>query len=550
MARVLVITDSNPLSHVLMNRLSKSPLVEASYVAHRFDGGYAYGFGEHAIDTVVYCPALRSPKEMIPNLAEADTVFEECVRAGITQVVAVTSAAIYGATPFNPGLLTESQIPLRRGRSAVSDQWLKLETLAQDTLSGHMRLTILRPAAVLTDGGTHPFSQLFRSPSAATLPLYDPPLQLLSPDDLAEAVSLAIERRSADVFNVAPSGVIPLHAALRLAGVKPKPMHGIWQQRPRRRPLTAETDQLNYLRFNWTIANTRITDALGFQPQRSSTDALLEFLHHPAPTSGAPSFDVFGLDPAYFQLWQRRLFAFLHDRYWRVEVKGIEHVPHQGRAVITGVHRGFMPYDGVMALHNIYEHTGRFIRFLIHPGLVKTPFPFDFAKLGGLNACRENADYILQRDGLLGFFPEGIQGAFTYYRDAYKLRKFGRDEYVKAALRNRAPIVPFVTVGSAEIFPVIAKIRWPWWKRVSLWPCFPIAPPFPLLPVPIPSKWHTQFLEPIHVECHYEPEAADDVATVQAISADVRKRMQDAIDDMCERRTSVFYGSIFEGPSV
>lgn len=42
MARVLVITDSNTLSHVLMNRLSKSPLVEASHVAHRFDGGYAY----------------------------------------------------------------------------------------------------------------------------------------------------------------------------------------------------------------------------------------------------------------------------------------------------------------------------------------------------------------------------------------------------------------------------------------------------------------------------------------------------------------------------
>jgi len=205
-----------------------------------------------------------------------------------------------------------------------------------------------------------------------------------------------------------------------------------------------------------------------------------------------------------------------------------------------------MPYDGVMALHNIYEHTGRFIRFLIHPGLVKTPFPFDFSKLGGINACRENADYILQRDGLLGFFPEGIQGAFTYYRDAYKLRKFGRDEYVKAALRNRAPIVPFVTVGSAEIFPVIAKIRWPWWKRVSLWPCFPIAPPFPLLPVPIPSKWHTQFLEPIHVERHYEPEAADDMSTVRAISAEVRKRMQDAIDDMRARRPSVFYGSIFE----
>ena len=467
--------------------------------------------------------------------------------AGLTQVVVVASAAIYGATPFNPGLLTESQMPLRSGRGAICDQWLKLETLARDTLSGPMCLTILRPAPVLTDDDAHPFSQLFRPPSAATLPLYDPPLQLLSPDDLAEAVSLAIERRSADVFNVAPAGVIPLHKALHLAEVKAKPMQGIWQQRPRRRSATAETDQLNYIRFNWTVANTHITDVLGFQPQRSSTDTLLEFLKRPAPTSETPSFDEFGLDPAYTQTWQRRLFAFLHDRYWRVEIKGIEHVPHQGRAVLTGVHRGFMPYDGVISLHQILEHRGRHVRFLIHPGLTKTPFPFNFTKLGGLNACRENADHILQRDELLGFFPEGIQGAFSYYRDAYRLRKFGRDEYVKAALRNRAPIVPFVTVGSAEIFPVIAKIRSQWWKRISLWPCIPIAPPFPLLPIPIPSKWHTHFLEPLQVEKHYPPEAADDLPTVQAISADVRKRMQDAIDHMLERRRSIFYGSVFNG---
>ena len=90
------------------------------------------------------------------------------------------------------------------------------------------------------------------------------------------------------------------------------------------------------------------------------------------------------------------------------------------------------------------------------------------------------------------------------------------------ALRNQAPIVPFVTVGSAEIFPVLAKFHWRWWKEKSLWPCFPIAPPFPLLPLPLPTKWHTQFLEPLHVEHQYPPESANDMATVRAISQEVR----------------------------
>jgi len=113
-------------------------------------------------------------------------------------------------------------------------------------------------------------------------------------------------------------------------------------------------------------------------------------------------------------------------------------------------------------------------------------------------------------------------------------------------LRNRAPIVPYVTVGSAEIFPVMAKIHWRWWKRYSLWPCFPIAPPFPFLPIPLPSKWHTQFLEPLHVERDYPPEAADDKKIVQTISAEVRARMQNAIDNLLGQRRSVFYGSIFQ----
>jgi hypothetical protein len=107
--------------------------------------------------------------------------------------------------------------------------------------------------------------------------------------------------------------------------------------------------------------------------------------------------------------------------------------------------------------------------------------------------------------------------------------------------------VPFVTVGSAEIFPVLAKFNWRWWKEKSLWPCFPIAPPFPLVPFPLPTKWHTQFLEPLHIEQDYPPEAAHDMATVRAISQEVRTRMQAAIDDILKRRKSIFFGAVFSG---
>ena len=557
MARVMVIAGSSSTSHCLMNRLSKSPAVEACQLAPPCNGSYALLFAEQAINTVVYVPQLQSQHRIIPDLTEAAAVLAECARTGMTKVVVLSSAAIYGATPQNPGLIAETRSPSRRRENPIAYSWVKLEALATAHLGQQTatHLVILRPAAVLAHGDTHYCSRLFRRRFAVTSPLHDPSLQLLSPEDLANAVSGAVEHSGGGIFNVAPDGVIPLRVALRMAGVRRVPVWHSLQRAPRHVlssfGLVSPMAQHEYLRYSWTISNQKIKQASGFVPEWSSTEALMDFLPSQASERQAGlarrlAFDDFGMDTSYIDAWRRRLFTFLHDYYWRIETKGMEHIPRQGRAVLAGIHRGFMPFDGMMILHQVAQKVGRYVRFLIHPGLTKTPFPFNWWKLGGVNACQENVDYVLQHEELLGYFPEGVQGAFRHYRDAYKLGKLGRDEYVKAALRNRAPIVPFVTVGSAEIFPIIAKIHWPWWQRISMWPCIPIAPPFPLLPLPLPTKWHTQFLEPLHIEHRYPPEAANDAATVRAISEEVRTRMQDAIDDMLKRRKSIFFGSVFE----
>ena len=214
---------------------------------------------------------------------------------------------------------------------------------------------------------------------------------------------------------------------------------------------------------------------------------------------------------------------------------------------MVGVHRGFMPYDGVMTMHLLARERRRYVRFLVHPTLTKFPFLSNFmTKVGGVMACYENADWVLERDGLVAVFPEGIRGAFSYYRDAYRLRRFGRGEWVRMALKNRAPILPFVTLGSAEIFPILAKVHWGWWKRFSEWPCLPITPTFPFVPLPLPSKWHTRYLEPMPVHESHPPEAADDPKVVRAISAEVQARIREAIDEMRRRRQWIFWGSIFK----
>ena len=472
---------------------------------------------------------------------------------------------IYGANPHNPGFISESHVIARSDQQRIAKDWIDLEALAVaylGELSGAgIELKILRPAAVLVPGGHDYFSSLFRSSVACTLAGHDPTMQLLSPVDLASAVRAVIENGSGGVFNVAPNGVITLRAALRLSESQRVPVSRLLQ-RVVRRALTPlrmayPIEQLDYVRYSWTISHRKAARDLKWTPSRSSVEALRDFRiaeagHVTSHQLPSLEFDDYGMDKHYIELYGRRMFRFLHDYYWRVEVKGLHYLPRRGRAVLVGVHRGFMPWDAVMALHLIVRDVGRYVRFLIHPGLIRFPFLFNFhTKLGGIIACQENADFVLKRDEIVGIFPEGIRGAFLPYRDAYKLTKFGRDEYVKIALRHRAPIVPFVTVGSAEIFPILKKVNWAWWKRNTEWPTFPITPTWPFLgPVPLPSKWHTQFLEPFHVEDRYPPEAADDAEVVSAISQEVRSRMEDAINEMLRRRQSIFVGSVFEtGPT-
>ena len=483
------------------------------------------------------CVYLPTVDTMLPDQSEARRVIEHAVHTQVGHFILLSSAAVYGIGANRQALAAEDYSLAGCESQKTCEQWRTLERLATTTLRDKSTLTILRLCPVV-ERSAFPAS-LISHRLVTTLPGHDPVFQFLSVADLARAICCVLERKAGGTFNVAPENVVPLHQAIRMVGSTRLPFPRTLQR------ITNGTETLEYLRYSWTISGRKMERELGFRPQHSSVEALLQLRLNGVATSVAAEFDLFGMDKDYIRFYVKTLFRFLSDCYWRIEDRGMEYIPAQGRALLVGMHRGFMPFDGVMALHTIVKKTGRYPRFLTHPGLLKFPFLANFmTKLGGVVACQESADRVLKSDELLGIFPEGIHGAFTRYRDAYKLQAFGRDAFVKLALRHRAPIVPFVTVGSAEIFPILGKIKSRRWTRYMDWPFIPITPTFPLLPVPLPSKWHTQFLPPISTD-QYSPEAADDRALVKAISREVRMRMQQAVDDMLARRNSVFFGSIF-----
>jgi 1-acyl-sn-glycerol-3-phosphate acyltransferase/nucleoside-diphosphate-sugar epimerase len=544
-ARVAVVISRDSLAGPIVARLQRARGVDVCERAPHDPAAIdAATFDRH--DTIVYSALPADGPDTGPDTAAGRAICERLASVPLAQVVVISSAAVYSPHHQHTGLLPETSF-IASGRSAIADDWRDVERLTEmiGSRSGAASpaRSVLRPAAVLD--GTDYFSRLLTGRLAVTYCGHDPTIQFLTVGDFADAVAAAVEARRAGTWNVAPAAGIPLTSALRLARVARLPIGRLAQNAIRavtsQAGLAVSADQLKYIQYSWTVSADKIRQELGFTPAKSSADAIAELTGRgPAPER---PFDEFGMDPDYIRRYCGHLFKFLHDMYWRVEIDGIDVIPHKGRGVLVGVHRGFMPFDGTMALFALVTKRDRIPRFLIHPSLTKFPFLADFmARLGGLMACQENGDWVLQRDELLGVFPEGIRGAFTMYKRAYVLGKFGRDEFVRMALRNRAPLYPFVTVGSAEIYPILKRVDWKWFKRYTEWPFLPItAAPFPL-----PSKWHTRFLPAMHIEDQYPPDAADDPVLVHRISLEVRQRMQAAIDEMLLRRRSIFRGSIFE----
>jgi len=255
--------------------------------------------------------------------------------------------------------------------------------------------------------------------------------------------------------------------------------------------------------------------------------------------------DDFGLDPAYEARW-RPVWDFLYDRWWRVEVEGVHHVPSEGPVALVANHGGAIPFDGVMlstALRR--EHpTQRQLRWLADDFVFHMPFAGAYVnRLGAVRACQENAERLLRKGNAVALFPEGIKGIGKLYKDRYRLQRFGRGGHIKLAIRTRTPIVPVTILGNEDTNPMLADSGW--LSKLLGVPYVPITPTFPWLgPIgllPLPAKWRIFFGEPIPVD-HLAPEAADDELLVGRLNEKLRATIQDTLDRALRERRSVFKG--------
>ena len=256
--------------------------------------------------------------------------------------------------------------------------------------------------------------------------------------------------------------------------------------------------------------------------------------------------DEFGRDPNVAAKVDP-LLEFLYRTYFRVETRGLGHVPDDGRALIVANHSGTLPYDGAMIMHAVKEEhrAHREVRPLVEDFVFHFPYLGTLMnRIGGVRACQENAERLLAQDQLVAVFPEGIKGIGKLYTERYQLQRFGRGGFVKLALKCDAPIIPTAVVGAEEIHPMVTKVTW-LAKSFGI-PYLPVTPTFPLLGVagliPLPTKWFIAFGEPLYFNAEYGAEGANDRILVNKLAEQVRTRIQEMIDGLLKQRKSILFG--------
>jgi len=256
--------------------------------------------------------------------------------------------------------------------------------------------------------------------------------------------------------------------------------------------------------------------------------------------TGDGEVDEFGFDPEFNSRLLIPAARMLYQQWFRVQMRGLEHVPATGAALLVANHSGVLPLDAIMLQAGLHdEHPAhRNLRLLGADLVYELPVLSYLARRAGhTRACPANAHRLLRDGELVGVFPEGFKGIGKPFSDRYQLRRFGRGGFAVSAIRARVPIVPCAIVGAEEIYPMMGNAKA--LARLLRLPYFPVTPLFPWLgpvgAIPLPSRWIIEFC-PAVPTAGYPAGAWRDPDVIGELAATVRGTVQRKLDDLLAER--------------
>jgi 1-acyl-sn-glycerol-3-phosphate acyltransferase len=172
-------------------------------------------------------------------------------------------------------------------------------------------------------------------------------------------------------------------------------------------------------------------------------------------------------------------------------------------------------------------------------------------RAGAIVAHPKMAMAALQQDAAVLVYPGGAEDLFRPYSQRHQIQLAGRKGFIKVALRERAPIVPVVSLGAhdgsivlADLYPLLQQLHvrgMPWLFGVDpiVFPIYlglPWGIAFGPLPnLPLPTQIHIRMCQPIEFD-RYGRSAANDRAYIDECYDRVEQQMQLELDRLVAER--------------
>jgi 1-acyl-sn-glycerol-3-phosphate acyltransferase len=245
----------------------------------------------------------------------------------------------------------------------------------------------------------------------------------------------------------------------------------------------------------------------------------------------------YGVDPFGFSLdyalWAIAPLVWMYRHYHRVRTYGIERIA-TGRVILVANHSGQIPVDAAMIGISLLLEANppRALRSMVEKWVPTLPYVSTFmARTGQIVGTPENCRRLLEGEEAILVFPEGVRGISKLWPQRYQLQEFGLG-FMRLALETGAPILPVAVIGGEEQAPALMQLK-PMAKLLGF-PAFPITPT--LLPLPLPSRYHLHFGEPMHFTGRADDEDAELDKKVRAVRTTLHAMISDGLRD----RKSIF----------
>ncbi|WP_299593442.1 SDR family oxidoreductase [uncultured Microbulbifer sp.] len=298
--RVLITGAAGYVGGQLGTLLSKEMSVVGVDIQHRetpfplfvmdiCDGALPELMRAERITHVVHLASVVSPgrdreREYRIDVEGTRNVLDACITAGVEHLTLTSSGAAYGYHADNPAWLQESD-PLRGNPEfAYSDHKRLVEEMLADYRQKHPQLKqlIFRPCSIVGATTNSKISDLFAGGSILDPGGHNSPFVFIWDEDVIGAIEYGVSRSASGVYNLAGDGALTPEEIARLLG-KPLRRPPVWLLKAilgvlfHLRLGKVQPAQVMFLQYRPVLLNTRLKNALGYRPRKTSAEAFAYF---------------------------------------------------------------------------------------------------------------------------------------------------------------------------------------------------------------------------------------------------------------------------------